>query len=155
MTLCLSVRLCLLHVGVRSKGMDVLIRFSACRLFSPVPYCVIRNFGGKGISLWNFVLNSGLRKFCHDTSTVERCYQLSSAKADAQSVINWTVVGQLSWQYLRAPTFIHCSLSQWSSSSVYSTILSRGTISDSWYLLRGGVKLTLNRPMYRNTFDPL
>ena len=29
----------------------------------------------------------------------------------------------------------HCSLSQRSSSSVYSAILSRGSISDSWYLL--------------------
>ena len=54
---------------------------------------------------------------------------------DAQSVINWTVVDQLSWQYLRAPTLDRCSLSRRSSSSVYSTILSRGSISDSWYLL--------------------
>ena len=52
---------------------------------------------------------------------------------DAQSVINWAVVGQLSWQYFRAPTLDHCSLSRWSSSSVYSTNLSRGSISDSWY----------------------
>ena len=54
---------------------------------------------------------------------------------DAQRVINWTIVGQLSWQYVRAPTLDRCSLSQWSSSSVYSTIQSRGSISDSWYLL--------------------
>ena len=27
---------------------------------------------------------------------IEACYQLSSRKADAQTVINWTVVGQLS-----------------------------------------------------------
>ena len=43
---------------------------------------------------------------------------------DSQSVINWTVV-QLSWQYPRAPTLDHCSdhcsISQRSSSSVYST----------------------------------
>jgi len=50
----------------------------------------------KGTSLWNFVLNSGLRKFRHSISIVETCYQLSSRKVDAQSVINWTVVGQLS-----------------------------------------------------------
>jgi len=50
----------------------------------------------KSTSLWNFVLNSGLRKFCHGISIVETCYQLSSRKVDAQSVINWTVVGQLS-----------------------------------------------------------
>jgi len=50
----------------------------------------------KGTSLWNFVLNSGLRKFRHGISIVETCYLLSSRKVDAQSVINWTVVRQLS-----------------------------------------------------------
>jgi len=50
----------------------------------------------KGTSLWNFVLNSGLRKFCHGILIVETCYQLSSRKVDAPSVINWAVVGQLS-----------------------------------------------------------
>ena len=64
----------------------------------------------KGTSLWNFVLNSGLRKFRHGISIVETCYRLSSRKVDAQSVINWAVVGQLSWQYLRAPTLDHYSL---------------------------------------------
>ena len=32
----------------------------------------------------------------HRLSIVETCYQLSSRKVDAQSVINWTVGGQLS-----------------------------------------------------------
>jgi len=50
----------------------------------------------KGTSLWNIVLNSGLRKFRHGTSIVEMCYQLSSRKVDDQSVINWAIVGQLS-----------------------------------------------------------
>jgi len=50
----------------------------------------------KGTSLWNFVLKSGLRKFRHGISIVETCYQLSSRKVDAHSVINWAVVGQLS-----------------------------------------------------------
>jgi len=50
----------------------------------------------KGTSLWNFDLNSGLRKFRHGISIVEACYQLSSRKVDAQSVMNWAVVGQLS-----------------------------------------------------------
>jgi len=57
---------------------------------------------------------------------------------DAPSVINWTVVGQLSWQYFRAPTLYRCTLSQWSLRSVYSTVYSTipslGSISDSWYL---------------------
>jgi len=42
----------------------------------------------KGTSLCNFVLNSGLRKIRHGISIVETCYQLSSRKVDAQSVIN-------------------------------------------------------------------
>jgi len=45
----------------------------------------------KDTSLWNFVLNSGLRKFRHGISIVETCYQLSSRKVDAHSVINWAV----------------------------------------------------------------
>ena len=49
-----------------------------------------------GTSLWNFVLNFGLRKFRHGISIVETCYQLSSRKVDAHSVTNWAVVGQLS-----------------------------------------------------------
>ena len=36
------------------------------------------------------------QKFRHGILIVEMCYQPSSRKADAQSVINWTVVGQLS-----------------------------------------------------------
>ena len=74
-------------------------------------YTVLRGNSGicknKGTSLWNFVLNSGLRKFRHGLSIVETCYRLSSWKVDAQSVINWTVVDQLSWQYLRAPTLVY------------------------------------------------
>ena len=60
------------------------------------------NFGNSvisknnGTSLWNFVLNYGLRKFRHGISIVETCYQLSLKKVDAQSVLNWFVVGQLS-----------------------------------------------------------
>jgi len=50
----------------------------------------------KGSSLWIFVLNSGLRKFCHGMSVAKMCYQLSSRKVDAQSMINWAVIGQLS-----------------------------------------------------------
>jgi len=45
----------------------------------------------KGSSLWNFAHNSRLRKFRHDRSIVEACYQLSSRKVDSQSMMNWTV----------------------------------------------------------------
>jgi len=84
----------------------------------------------KGTSLWKFVLNSGLRKFRHGISIVETCYQLSTRKVDAHSVINWAVVGQLT------PTLDHYSLSHRSSSAVYSTILPHGTVlatANTWF----------------------
>jgi len=49
----------------------------------PVLHCVKRTFDylqNKGTSLWNFVLNSGLRKLRQGISIVETCYQLSSKK---------------------------------------------------------------------------
>ena len=50
----------------------------------------------KGTSFSYFFRKSGLRKFRQGISIVEACYQLSSRKMDAQRVINWAVVGQLS-----------------------------------------------------------
>jgi len=44
----------------------------------------------------SFVPNSRLGKFCFGISVVETCYQLSSRKVDAPSMINRTVVDQLS-----------------------------------------------------------
>jgi len=82
------------------------------------------------LPLWNFVVNSGLRKFRHGISIVKTCYQPSSTKVNAQSLINWAI-GKLIWQYLRRST---SSLSHCSSTSVYSTIPSRDFISDSWCL---------------------
>ena len=128
---------CLSHVGVLSKRLNESSCFFAWRLFPTYPTVCYKQecsdiYKTKGTSLWHCVPNSGLRKFRHSISIVETCYQLSSRKVDAQSVINWTVVGQLSWQYLPA-TLDHCSLSQRLSCSVYSTIPSRGLISDSRY----------------------
>ena len=60
---------------------------------------VIRKFGylqNTATSRWNFAPNSGLRKFLHGISIVETCYQLRRRKVDADSVINWSVIGQLS-----------------------------------------------------------
>ena len=50
----------------------------------------------KCTSIWNFVPNSGLRKFCFGISIVKTGYQLYSRKMDVHSVMNWTVVSQLS-----------------------------------------------------------
>jgi len=78
-----------------------------------VSYIVLKGNSGifkhNGNFLWYFVQNSRLRKICIGTSVVEKCYRLSSTKVDAQSVINWAVVDQLSRQFLRRST---ASLSQ-------------------------------------------
>ena len=49
-------------------------------------------------TLWNFVLNSELRKFRHGISIVERAINSPQLEkgGDAHSVTNWAVVGQLS-----------------------------------------------------------
>jgi len=131
-----SVSVRLSQVGVLLKRPNESSWFLAC--FHP-SYTVLKGnwviSKNNGTFLWNFVLNSGLRKFRHGISIAETCYQLSSRKVDAQSVINWAVVGHLSQQHLRAPTLDHYSLSHRSSSTVYSTILSHGSISDSRYLV--------------------
>ena len=135
---CLSVSVCPSQVGVLSKRLNESNWCLTWELPLSVLYCVKRKFDYlqkyKNISLWNFFLNSGLRKFRQGIIDRRTCYQLSSRKVDARSLINWTVVGQLRWRYLRAPTLDRYSLSQRLSSSVYSTILSRGSISDNWYL---------------------
>ena len=65
-------------------------------------YTVLKGNSGitkdKGTSLWNFAPNSGPRKFRFGISIVE------TTKVDAPSVINWTVVSQLSSQHLLPAT---------------------------------------------------
>ena len=97
-----TICLCLSEVGVLSKGMNGLIWFLARRLLSTSTALCFN-----GTSLGNLFLYSGLRKLRHGILIVETCYQLGSRKADAQSLKNWTVVGQPSWRYLRAPTLDH------------------------------------------------
>jgi len=99
MGLCLSVRLSVTsRCSIETVGRIELVL--ACELPStrPTVYTVLRNSvisKNKGTSLWNFVLNSGLGKFRHGM-IVETCYQLSSRKVDAHSVMNLAVVGQRS-----------------------------------------------------------
>jgi len=85
----------------------------------------------KGTFLLNFFLTL---KICRGISIVETCYKLSSRNVDAQSVINWTIVDQLSWQHLHTRMLNCCNLSQWFSGSVYSMISLHMFITHSWYL---------------------
>ena len=101
----LSIVLCLSlsQVGVLSKRMKDSGWLLAWELTSAYPALWYRPreiqvpSNSNGTSLSNLAANSGLTKFRHGISIVEACYQLGSRKADAQSAINWTVVGQLSW----------------------------------------------------------
>jgi len=110
---CLSLSLCLSVTSRSSIETDEWIElvFWPGSFLPPILHRVKRKSSGisknKDTFLWNFVPISGLRKFCFGLSSVETCYRLSSRKVDAQSVTNWTGVGQLSWQCLRAPTLVH------------------------------------------------
>jgi len=100
MALCLSVCLLVcLSVCVLSKQLNESSRFLVWELPFTYPITFKGNSDiskNNGTSLWNSVPNSRLRKFRHGISIVETCYRLSSTKVDAQSMKNWTVVGQLS-----------------------------------------------------------
>ena len=100
-----------------------------------------RNSGiykNKGISLRNFVLNSGLRKLNHGTSIIKACYQLSWTKADTHRVIKWTVVGQLIWQF-PCWSIYTLTLNNYSITVIAHLCLQHDAIMrficDSWYLL--------------------
>jgi len=92
------------QVGVLSNGMDGSSSFLARRLPSTHPsLCYNKNLGiyeNKSTSLWNFVLNSGLRNF-ESRSIVETCFQLSLRNVDTQSILSGQS-SSTSWQYLRA-----------------------------------------------------
>jgi len=64
----------------------------------------------KGTSLCNFVLNSRFKKVRHCILIIKTCYQLSSSKVDAQSVIIWTIFGQQSWQHLHRPLVYYLAM---------------------------------------------
>jgi len=99
MALCLSVCLSV-SSGVLSKRMNEWSWFFGVESTFHLSYAVCKGNSGisksVGTSLWNFVPNSGLRKFCHGILIIGMCCRLSLTMMDAQSVINWTVVGQLS-----------------------------------------------------------
>jgi len=129
MDLCPPVSVCLSQVGVLSKRLNESSWFLAGELRSTYPTLCYKDIHvASKISVLPLLQTLDL-KFRHGISIVEACYPLSSRKVDAHSVINWAVVGQLSRQYLRAPTLDHCSLSHRSSGAVYSTILSRGPLA--------------------------
>jgi len=137
--MCLSVSVYLLQVGLLSKRLKV----SSWVLARKLPFTYPTLFEKEiRVSPKMRVLPAGTLPKTPDIESFALAYrsskgashQLSSTKMDAQRVINWTVFCQPAdnTSELRRST---ASLSQWSSSSVFSTIPSRGSISDSWYLL--------------------
>ena len=125
----MAICLCLSQVEVLLKWLDEPSWFLNGDCFNQ-SYTVLWGNSGthenRVLPFGNFFLNSGLGKFRHGISIVEMCYRLSSRNVDAQSVITWTVVGQLIDNTSRAPTLDRCSLSQGSS---------RRVNYHSWYLL--------------------
>ena len=98
MALCLSVTS---RCSIK-RNERINLFFLEWRLFRPAlsfneihVHCMYKN---NGTSLWTLFLNSGLKKIWPRHIDRRACYQLilSWRKVDAQSVINWTVVGQLS-----------------------------------------------------------
>ena len=84
----------------------------------------------KGTSLWNFSQTPDLENFAtvYRVSIVEACYQLSSRKVDAQSVINWAVVGQLR----RSTTVVYCTDRQALSTARFCRTGQLAT-ADTWF----------------------
>jgi len=76
-----SVCLCLSQVGVLSNRLNESGWFWVWELPSTYPTLCFKEIQvsskNKGTSLWNFVPNSGLRKFRHSISIVETCYNLA------------------------------------------------------------------------------
>ena len=95
-------------------------------------------YKNKGTSIWDFF--SKLWTFKIPPRQIDRraCYQLSLTKVDPQSVINWTVVGQLSWQYLRPPTLDHCSL--------YKSLFSENSVATQKH---NSASINTNKIQYR------
>ena len=91
----LRLSVCLSQVGVLSKWMDGSSWFLACRLLLTYPTLCCNEIQ---VSTKMRALSSGTLSQTQDSEILLRhidrrtCYQLSSRKVDAQSVIYWTVV---------------------------------------------------------------
>ena len=147
MALCL-VRLSVTNLCSIKKNERITPLFGVKTFFRPVLHCALRKFRylqNKGTFLWNFFLNFGLRKFRHGISIVERAINLagesSSVSERDKPDSRWSTKLIIPPSSDARPLY---SLSQRSPSSVYGTILSRGSICDSRYLLpllrRAGVR---------------
>jgi len=128
LAMALSLCLCLSQVGILSKRLNELGWFLAWKLVSTYP---ILCFMDIQVPSKIRVLSPGTLLQTPD----EACYQRSSRNVDARNMIYWAIIIHLSGQCFRAVMLDHCSLSHRLSSSVYSTILSRGSVSDSWHFL--------------------
>jgi len=93
MTLCPSVCVCLSVISRCPVEMDGRIELFLHEGSSVCIYTVSTKI--RELSSRNLCQIADLKNL-FGKSIVETCYRLSSRKLDAQSVINWTVVGQLS-----------------------------------------------------------
>ena len=123
-----SLCLCLSQVGILSKRLNELGWFLAWKLVSTYPI----------LCFMDIQVPSKIRVLSPGTllqTLDEACYQRSSRNVDTRNMIYWAIIIHLSGQFFRPVMLDHCTLSHRLSSSVYSTILSRGSVSNSWYFL--------------------
>ena len=90
-SVCLSVCLCLTSGCSIETAEQVELFLWHGSFLSPIPQCVIKNWGncknkGKLTLLLNYIPNFGLRKFRFGISIVKTCYQLSSSNVDSISL---------------------------------------------------------------------
>jgi len=96
MAMCPCLSVCLSRVGVETdKRIGLVLAWELPSTYPTLCYKEIQvssKIGYFRLELWTW------KNFSNTISIVEACYryQLSSTKVDAQSVINWAVVSQLS-----------------------------------------------------------
>jgi len=98
---CVCLSVCLSQVGVLLKWLDGSSLFLERGLLSTSPTLCFKEIQVstkiRVLPSVTFFVNSGLKKISPRPIVDRRtCYQLISRKVDAQSVINWTVLCQLS-----------------------------------------------------------
>ena len=100
MTLCLCLSVSLGHDSVFYRNAWMNRAGFGIGAFLHLFYAVLKGnsiiFKNKGTFPWNFVPNCVLRKVLLPHIDRRTCYQLRSRKVDAESVMNWAVVSQLS-----------------------------------------------------------
>ena len=88
----------------------------------PILHCISRNSGVLQKEYFPQELYPKISGLGENLMLSQSVVSLARQRWRMLTAINWTIIGQLTWQYLQRSM---ASLSHWSSTSVYSTIPSR------------------------------